>query len=765
MKVLPELNAGAKWLLVGEAPGEEEAEQGKPFIGKSGKLLVGALAKVGLTRKQFNITNVCPYQPAGNDIKNIPKEVLADGKAALHEFIRETVPSAILAVGNTSLEALTGLRGISNRRGSTYDFEGIPVVATIHPAAALRDPQSVPLMLHDIAKFKQLVDGKLPPRMVRELITNPDNNDLEDLYEEALREGTVCADIEAFGYNLACVGFATIPQRAVCVPADTEERLDFIRRLIGDGRVAKVFHNSPYDVPFFEHRCGIRVAGQVEDTLAMAQALQPELPRDLATLTSLYTDQPYYKDMATDWKKAPTDPEVIEKLRQYNCLDVSTTIEIYRALEGKLLKNGLYDVYRRTRRVLPKTFQMSMRGLRYDAAEAKRLHDKMTKEVTRWQKVLDGRAGHPVNVYSNPQVSNLLYKELRLPVRRGKTVDSATTGEKVLNDIYAKTTDRRTKKILRAILEIRERRKFVSSYLKRGPSRDGRVRTSFNPMGTETGRWSASKFLIVEGTNLQTVPGIWKSCFIADEGMLFWNADYSQIEARIVAYMAQDARQMAVFEDPNGDIHKENAAVIFGKPVEEITYAERQIGKSVHALNYGVGPNTLMDHINKGARETGVRVSLAQAKRIREIYLERNPAVRQWQADTWEEVKRTKRLVNHFGRVRVFFGPTVAKGPLDYEAVEHTRKEGLAFIPQSDVPDMMNTALNTLAEQPPCPGFEVLLNVHDALAGQGPANDLEVWLPAIRKAMELPVPIHGRLVRIPVDIKVGTRWSELEKMK
>ena len=268
----------------------------------------------------------------------------------------------------------------------------------------------------------------------------------------------------------------------------------------------------------------------------------------------------------------------------------------------------------------------------------------------------------------------------------------------------------------------------------------------------------------MEGTNLQTVPPIWKSCFVADEGDLFWNADYSQVEARIVAYMAKDERQIRIFEDPNGDIHKWNASVIFEKSVEEINYAERQIGKSVHALNYGVGPYALMDHINKGASETGVRVTLTQAKRIREIYIERSPQVIQWQAETWEEIKRTHRLTNHFGRRRVFFGPTVVRNQLDVAGVEHTRKEGLAFVPQSDVPDMMNQALNILEEQPPCRGFKVLLNIHDALFGSGPADQVEGWLPAIRKAMTIPVPIHGCLVHIPVDIAIGTRWSELEKV-
>ena len=155
------------------------------------------------------------------------------------------------------------------------------------------------------------------------------------------------------------------------------------------------------------------------------------------------------------------------------------------------------------------------------------------------------------------------------------------------------------------------------------------MRSSYNPAGTETGRWSASKFLITEGVNLQTVPSAWKDCFVADDGMVFWYADYSQIEARLVSYLAGDSRSIYIFEN-GGDIHRENAAVIFRKPAGEVSKRERDIGKSVHALNYGVGAETLMEFINKEGLETGVWVSLDLAKHIRNTYLSNFVQVVRW---------------------------------------------------------------------------------------------------------------------------------------
>lgn len=763
--VPPEVNPGATLLLVGEAPGADEDVAGKPFVGKSGAFLMNSLTKfAGTPRNRYNIINVYPFRPEGNDIAKADPTTLVEGKRELYEFIERAKPKAILAVGNTALEALTGLVDISKRRGSVYNYKDIPVLASLHPAAVLRDSSMQQLFGRDLMKWGRLVlyGPELPTP--HEFTIRPTEDDLNELRAQLLYNTThnvpVAVDIEADERQLACVGFGLPGGRCYCIPATTPEYRAAIREFLGYD-YPKIFHNAVYDLAFLKHRCGIIVRGKVHDTLAMHQALAPELPRDLGTLTSLYTNQPYYKDMYTAWADGSKGSEAYDTYYTYNCLDVKCTYEIYKALQSRLGMAGLYDVYEVTRTVIPHAVDMSCLGIKYDQEEADRLGVKLNKELARWQKVLDGRAGRPINVFSPPQVKELLYRDLGLPMKRGKTGSGATTSEKALMSIYSTIPDRKIRKIIRAIIATRQRRKFISSYLgtkkSKGPaSSDGRVRTSFSPAGTDTGRWSASKFLITEGLNLQTVPKKFKSCFIADEGMVLWMADYSQIEARFVAYLAGDKAQIAMFNTPGGDIHKLNAARIFNVAIEDVTPHQRQVAKScVHALNYGVGPVTLMETVNKKAIETGFYLSLDMARRVRNVYMTEFRDVIKWQEAIWVELKRSRRLTNPFGRTRLF------TGPLTGGESEHTRMTGLAFLPQSTVPDLMNRALITLRDTPPVPGFETALQIHDALGGWAPMESVDTWVPKIRAAMTIPVVFPMGTCTVPVEIAIGTRWSSL----
>lgn len=765
-KIPSELNAGARWLLIGEAPGADEETLGRPFVGKSGQLLDGALAKVGLRRDQFNIANVCPWRPPKNDISKWwkPGRVMSkqhphiqEGIALLEDFIAETQPEFILCVGKVSMWAMTGYTEILGRRGSIYG----KVMATLHPAATIYEPRLFQLMVADLARFKKLAEGKLSAPPERSLVVNPTAEDY-DLFYKLIKETGVCAaDIESAGHDLACIGFAPNAYEAICVPWDDPLGRQFATDILLDKTITKIWHNSPYDLTFLSHRMGIESLGPQEDTAALAHTYNPEQLKDLATLTALYTLQPYYKDMVQDWTKVEKlSPEGKTTLYRYNCLDVCVTFEIYNVLATLVKGNDLWHVYTRRRDVIKYANRLSARGVNYDLKMEEKLRVKTEADRVKWQDILNKRIGYEINVQSEPQVSVLLYDQLKLPATRGRN-----TKEKTIATLYAGTSNKKIRKILRALLEVRDKRKFLSAFLKGRASADSRVRTSFNPLGTENARWSASKFLIVEGTNLQTVPAKWKPCFIPDKGTVLWEADYSQIEARLVAYDANDERQIAIFEDPNGDIHKENAMVIFGKSFDEITFAERYIGKSVHALNYGVGPVTLQEHVNKGGRDTGTYITLQQARRIRDIYLERFEPVVLWQRNIWDEVCRTHRLTNPFGTRRIFLGPTREASSLDRPHVEHTRKEALAFKPQSTVPDMLNMALEKLEEKPPCEDFSVLLNVHDSLVGQGPADKADIWVPAIIKAMSIPVTYGKRVCRVPIDVKVGDRWSNLKKIK
>jgi DNA polymerase I-like protein with 3'-5' exonuclease and polymerase domains len=706
------------------------------------------MAKLG--RGDVSIINVCHYRPPDNDIKKFfprgkPNEQVVEGVEFLKNHIREAKPKAILALGNTALWALTGHRDVSERRGSVYFYEGIPVVAAMHPAAVLRSPKYVGLLIFDIAKFKQVSINGAPTPLVRNTIINPTVANLSVLRDQIFAREWVSVDIETYAGELACVGFGITPDLAVCIPADNDVRCRFIRSVLRS-QVGKIFHNAPFDYPYLRGNLRWTINGDIHDTLGMSQVLYPELPRSLAVLTSMYTDTPYYKDEGEAWM----EEQDWDLYWHYNAMDCAVTIEIAEILRKKLQKAGLWEVYENTRKVLPYAMRMSIRGMRYDKERAESLRAQTAKNKARWQKILEGRTGRKVNVNSHVQVKAVL---------KDNGIVVPDTAQPTLLSVYPLLEDRKQQKIIKAIIKTRGLDKFNSTFLSAPLSWDGRMHTTLNPFGTETGRWSAGNYLITEGANLQTVPPQWKQCFIADEGMLMWAADYSQIEARIVAYLADDEHAIKIFEDPKGDIHRGNAELIYGKPAAEVSELERYVAKTtVHALNYGVRENTLFKSMNKRALETGIWIDKRTAIRVRQIYLTKFDKVVRWQEKVWEEGRKSRKMVNCFGRRRLFTGPVT--GPL----AEHTKKEMLAFGPQSAVPDLLNKALIDLSENPPVPGFEVQLNIHDALMGQGPEDSAETWVPAIRRAMGIPFTVNGHEVRIPVDIKVGKRWSEMKKL-
>lgn len=761
-RIQPEVRSGAKWLLVGEAPGEEEMAAGRPFVGKSGQLLERALAQAGMSRDDFSITNVCQYRPPANKIEKwLGKEVdqrVITGIAELELLIGEIKPEAILTVGNTSLWALLGLRQITSRRGSPLLYDGKPLLPTLHPAAVLRDYKEEALFIHDLRRFRKWAGGDLRLRN-RKCIIRPTPDEVEAAYKSFETAKSLAVDIEAEGSRLSCVGFSSDPNWAICLPYE-DEYLEAIAEYLMLP-CAKVLHNATYDLAFLQDRAGLHVAGRIDDTMVMHRTMLPELSASLETLTSLYTTQPYYKDMGVNWK----DTANYDQFYTYNCLDCSVTIECFNALNSKL--NGAYasvrNAYERRIKMIQPAVDMSKRGFLYDKVEAKRVRHYAERDLDRWQRILEGYIGHKVNVFSPDQVKKLLYEELKLPVQRGAD-KKVTTGQKHLMTLYATIPDPRLQKILKSLIRVRGLRKFISSYLKVKLSPEGRVRSSFSPCGTETGRWSASKYLITEGVNLQTVPMLWKSCIRADEGKVLWAADYSQIEARFVAYDAKDKAMIQIFETPKGDIHKANASRIYKVPIDKVTDDQRQMAKKcVHALNYNIGPKELMLQINKVALDTGQWITLNDAKRIRQLYLEQFDTIVAWQERQWNKIRTKKAikdrvLTNPFGSAMIFMGPVDGKG------AEHTKNAAIAFVPQSTVPDMLNLAILALRENPPAPGFEMLAQIHDAIIGQGPPESMDVWAPAIKQAMDIPVTLGGKECRVPVELKVGPNWKNMKKV-
>jgi DNA polymerase-1 len=387
------------------------------------------------------------------------------------------------------------------------------------------------------------------------------------------------------------------------------------------------------------------------------------------------------------------------------------------------------------------------RGLGLIRRRKKEVKAQIEKDIERLQTELDAVVGHPLNINSPKQMTQWLYVELGLPekkkLRKGKSEPTTTTDEDALEELYAKTGN----EVLRKVIEIREKKKLVSTYLDIKLDEDGRIRCSYNIAGTETGRLSSSATARGTGTNLQNIPGgVIKSLFLADAGYTLINADLSQAEARVVAHLAGENRLIKIF-DEGGDIHRRNASVIFNCKEQEVTPEQRQLAKTVvHASNYGMGPRTF-------AKNTGL--SEKEADRLLRQYFATYPRIKLWHQSTKDTLRRTRILRNPFGRRRIFFN----------RWDESMAKECLAFVPQSTIADLVNLAIirlhNIVKDNS---NVQLLLQVHDSIVAQARDEVLGWAVDLIRKEMLIPLTINGKTFSIPVDIQIGKNWHDVEKI-
>ena len=190
----------AKILVVGEAPGETEHDEGKPFVGESGAILIDCFNRHGIQRRDIRLANLFPYRPKGNDFKLVlGSKELNESIAALYKYINEYKPNVIAALGNWPLFYLTGYKGIKKWRGSILSFIGdknVKVIPTIHPAAIFRDNTMYPVFDMDIRRIVNdslFKEKKLPNR---KFVINPTGIELEEWTQTLCQSPFLAIDIE-----------------------------------------------------------------------------------------------------------------------------------------------------------------------------------------------------------------------------------------------------------------------------------------------------------------------------------------------------------------------------------------------------------------------------------------------------------------------------------------------------------------------------------------------------------------------------------------
>lgn len=777
MRLIQSGPRNAKIVLCAEAPGKREDEEGKPFMGGAGDLLNRMLHNVGLMRGDIFITNIVHTRPPKNDFgwflrPKMRPEYMA-GVIQLKADLEEIRPNLVIAMGAQSLRVLTGKIGIMKWRGSILEstlVKGLKVIGTVHPAYCFKGDWNWPMKTvieADLARCKRQSTFPAIVLPEREIIVDPDILTKNRLVAEMIEAEWLSIDIECFvdetqptGWRIACVGFSDVPTRSLVLPWATAENRLIIRQMCA-GPNNKIFQNGfgfdmfvleDHDVPVKNfawdtmagmHTIYIECASSEDDSgLGRKKAKQPALRKGLAFQTTWFTEEQYYKDDGKLWEETGN----LDMFWRYNGKDAAVTREIKDVQLEQMEEMGVVEVMKRKMSYVPTLMRMTRRGIPIDAAVHAELKTKYENEINRLQDFLDGGAGQHINV-KGADVKWLLFEKLGMPVKkRSKKTDVPTADKDAINELALTHPH----PLLMTILEIRERRDLIERYLNVAYDNDGRMRCAWDPTGTRTGRLASRVSIYGTGTNLQNQPPELRRMFICEPGKVLWSIDYSQAEARCVAWLARCEKLIELFLDPERDVHTENASRFFNIPVESISFAQRYVAKrTVHASNYGMGAYRFWQVVNADSRNTGIKITLQEARNAQEMYFMLYPEIKtNYWYDIREQLKATLTLENAFGLKRMFFG----------KWSDQFLNEAYAFYPQSTVGEMTNIAMVQVDNN--VPDAELFINGHDSLIGQCDEDKLPQVAKAIQEQMCIPIMIHDRELIIPTDVEVGYNWGK-----
>ena len=515
-------------------------------------------------------------------------------------------------------------------------------------------------------------------------------SDLQEVAAAVFNAGCVALDTETYG---PAKGDALNPRRGLIrllqltVAGEAPWLIDL--QAVGDdlgalgpvlGMVEVLMHNALFDLGFLREHLGI-TPGRVFCTMTASRLLAAgtESPCDLFTCLHRYLGVPGYPDHGgSDWGGILSEEQL-----NYAAADVAYLPNLRTVVDNEIDRYGLRTVCNTEMELIPFTASMSGAGLVLDREELNRQVERAERRAYEAQHNLREICGDPkLNPNSPKQVKSALDAiGLSLPKTDQETLASHTDNPFVAS-----------------LLECRQQGKLASTLgsLHKQVDDDGRLRASFNPLGTCTGRFSSSK------PNLQNIPrGAPRTIFIAQAGQRLVRADYSQIELRIVAALADERLMLQAFRDGQ-DLHRLTAAFITGKAPADVTKQERQEAKAVNfGFIYGQGADGFR---KKAKADYGVDLTLQRAEELRVAFFSAYPALAAWHKAAWAKVRQgAGETRTRTGRRRLI--PAEQSRWNRFTSLVNTPVQGLGA-------DGMKLALIRLHRELP-DGSRIILTVHD----------------------------------------------------
>ena len=565
---------------------------------------------------------------------------------------------------------------------------------------------------------------------------------------------TETTSIEALDAKLVGLSFSTEDFRAWYVPVSRETEkakkiLEIFRPVYENPKILKVGQNLKYDLTVLANY-GIHLSGPLFDTMLAHYLIQPELRHNMDYLAEIYLN---YKTIHIEELIGPKgrgqknmgdlEPKDIYK---YACEDADVTLRLMKPLAEELRKNSLEEVFQNIEMpLMPVLARMERNGVVLDTETLKEVENDFTARLQTLEKDIYELAGHEFTINSPRQVGEVLFGELKLSEKVKKTKSGQySTSEEVLRDLHSKHP------IVQKILDYRGLKKLLSTYVEALPKlinpATGHIHTSFNQAVTATGRLSSSN------PNLQNIPVRGedgreiRKAFIPEAGEIFFSADYSQIELRIMAHLSGDEHMIEAF-NAGHDVHAATAARIFHKDIKDISKDERRKAKTANfGIIYGISAFGLAERMD---------VSRTEAKELIDSYFEMYPKIKEYIAKAVDTAREKGYIETEFGRRRylpdINSRNAVVRGYAERNAVN-------API-QGTAADIIKIAMIRVQQRLDAEGCKarMMLQVHDELNFSVPTDEFDkvkrIVIEEMQGAYKMSVPLEA-------DCGEGKNWLE-----
>ncbi|RMD92744.1 MAG: DNA polymerase I [Alphaproteobacteria bacterium] len=527
-----------------------------------------------------------------------------------------------------------------------------------------------------------------------------------------------------------------------------EEALEMLKPVLEDEAILKIGQNVKYDAKVLA-RLGIDMA-PIDDTMLLSYAMYAGLHgHGMDTLSELYLGHKpvAIKELIGSGKaQIRFDQVPVEKAVRYAAEDADVTLRLWELFKPQLHRERATTIYETEERPLvPVLARMEMAGIKVDRDALSRLSAMFAQKMAALEAEIHELAGEKFNVASPSQLGEILFGKMGLPGGKRTKTGHWSTSAQVLEDLATENP------LAAKVLDWRQLAKLKSTYTDALQAHidpeTGRVHTSYAIAGANTGRLASTD------PNLQNIPVRTeegrriREAFVAEEGRLLVSLDYSQIELRIFAHMADiDALKHAFAEGL--DIHSMSAAAIFEIPIEEVT---PEIRRRAKAVNYGI-----IYGLSAFGLARNLRIPRAEAQEFIDAYLKRFPGIRAYQQEIIERARKQGYVQTLFGR-RIHT-PEIESGGAQASAA---RRAAMNAPIQGTAADIIRRAMVHMERGVGDLPAQMLLQVHDELVFEVDEEAADELISRARAVMEhAPEPAVKLSVPLEVDAGKGRNWAE-----